>query len=99
MVLCTEYLQQRITLQAKARKPRFSQMGMMRCVTDGIFDEYNYVTKTTRPAIHLGPSADVVLSCCFPKIDQIKAGELQDFDWHGGGRQKGRILALLSRIP
>jgi len=46
----------------------------------------------------LGPGADMILRCRFPKIDDIKAGKVQDIDWHSG-RRKGRILALLTSIP
>jgi hypothetical protein len=38
----------------------------------------------------------MILSRSLPEIDDIKAGKVQDIDWHGG-RRKERILALLTR--
>ena len=42
--------------------------------------------RTTRRALagyHLGLGTDMVLSCRFPKIDDIKAGKVQEIDWQG----------------
>lgn len=47
---------------------------------------------------YFGPGADMIFRRRFPEIDDIKAGEVQEIDWHGG-RRKGRILALLPCIP
>lgn len=43
-------------------------------------------------------ATDMILSRCFPEINDIKAGKVQDIDWHGG-RRKERILAALPPIP
>jgi len=46
----------------------------------------------------LGLGADVVLSSGFPKIDHIKAGEIQEIDGNGG-RRKEQMVVLLTSIP
>lgn len=56
-------------------------------------------TRWAQAGYHLGLGADMVLSCRFPKIDHIKAGEVQEIDWQGDGRRKGRTLALLPGMP
>jgi hypothetical protein len=47
---------------------------------------------------YLRLGTDMILSRCFPEINDIKAGKVQEIDWHGG-RRKERILALLTSIP
>ena len=57
-----------------------------------------WATRWALAGDYLRLGADMILSRCFPEINDIKAGKIQEIDGHGG-RRKGRILALLTSIP